>query len=81
MKLIALLCPIILSACSANTHSGFFFEVDTMAKTPDLISIPLYATRNDSNDADYPGHGYSDSKAAAEDAHYHSDPEAYNGKP
>lgn len=37
-------------------------------------------TRNDSNDDSYPGHGYSDGKAAAEDADYHSDPSSYDGR-
>lgn len=29
---------------------------------------------------DYPGHGYSDSRAAGEDGHYHNDPSSYDGK-
>lgn len=38
------------------------------------------ATRNNSNDNEYQGHGYSDSKAAAEDSHYHNDPSSYDGR-
>lgn len=38
------------------------------------------ATRNASNNDSYQGHGYSDSKAAGEDAHYHDNPGAYDGR-
>lgn len=82
MKSTLLILPF-LASCTCQTHSGIAweFEVNTMASTREMISVPILATRNNSNDCEYQGHGYSDSKAAAEDAPYHADPSSYDGRP
>lgn len=79
MKVIAIVLTfsLLMISCGPNRMS---YHVAGSGYRDSVNAALILATRDDPSTGNYDGVGYGDSRAASEDAHYHGNPEQYEGR-